>query len=301
MKYFLSFLFSVGFGFTSFGQAHVTSSGISIQGIARDANNAAQTNISQLSLDFKIYYLGAGNSEELIHQESGNVATDDFGVFSYVIDISNDKYVQISNAEAYLKVEQGGTVFSNEKLHTVPYAIHAQNGVPTGSILPFIGTSSQVPEGWLLCDGSTFTRNVYTEKLYQLLGNSNTLPNLGASYLRGIGGHPQWTGYQGPSLRSHQGDRVKNHQHSINIDTQTNNDGEHKHQLPYDSQGGSTSEQSITSTGGDDEEYANTPDQMKNGSAHRHRIQYSGNTGDANNQASENRVFGYGVNYIIKI
>lgn len=301
MKKLLLALLFIAIGSTSYSQAHVTSSGISVQGIARDANNSAISNISRLALDFTIYYLNSSNVEVQILSESGNVSTDDFGVFSYVIDISNSRFIQISNVEAYLKVEQGGTVFSNEKLQSVPYAIHAQNGVPTGSILPFIGTSSQVPEGWLLCDGSTFTRNVYTEKLYELLGNSNTLPNLGASYLRGIGGHPQWSGYQGPSLRSHQGDRVKNHQHSISIDTQTNNDGEHKHNLPFDSRSGSTSEQSLTSSGGDDEEYDTSSDNMKIGSAHRHRIQYSGNTGDANNQASENRVFGYGVNYIIKI
>ena len=282
-------------------QAHVASSGISVQGIARDANNSALANIDRLTLDFTIYYLNSSNAEVQILAESGTVATDDFGVFSYVIDISNDKYVQIANTEAYLKVEQSGVVFSNEKLQTVPYAIHAQNGVPTGSILPFIGNSSQVPEGWLLCDGSTFSRNAYTEKLYQLLGENNTLPNLGASYLRGIGGHPQWSGYQGPSLRSHQGDRVKNHTHSISIDTHTNTDGAHKHKLPDDSQWSADSRRSLTSTSGDDEQWVSMPDDIKGDSDHRHRIQYNGNTGSATDQNQENRVFGYGVNYIIKI
>lgn len=282
-------------------QAHVSSSGISIQGIARDANNSALSNIDRLTLDFTIYYFNSSNSEVQIIGESGTVATDDFGVFSYVMDISNSKFVEISNVEAYLKVEQGGVIFSNEKLQTVPYAIHAQNGVPTGSILPFVGTASQVPEGWLLCDGSTFTRNVYTEKLYQLLGNTNTLPNLGASYLRGTGGHPQWSGYQGPALRSHQGDRVKNHTHPVSIDTHTNTDGRHKHYLPMDSQSGGGTRQTLYDSSGYDERWVSQPNEIMDDSDHRHRIQYSGNTGNATNNNQENRVFGYGVNYIIKI
>jgi len=44
-------------------QASVTSTGISIQGIARDENNSALANIDQLGLTFKIYYLDASNAE----------------------------------------------------------------------------------------------------------------------------------------------------------------------------------------------------------------------------------------------
>jgi len=295
MKYLLSFLFLFGLGLTSYGQAHVSSSGISIQGIARDANNAAQTNISQLSLDFKIYYLGAGNSEELIHQESGNVSTDDFGVFSYVIDISNDKYVRIANKEAYLKVEQGGVVFSNEKLQTVPYAIHAQNGVPTGSIMPFIGGSTDVPPGWLLCNGASFPDDVYHAKLKALLGSNNT-PNLSGAYLRGVGTSGS---HAGPSLKGFQQDQVKQHRHSVSLSGNTNNDGAHRHNLPMDSQGGGGTRQSLSDTSGYDERWVDQGSEIEAQSNHRHSLTISGNTN--NTGSSEARVYGYGVNYIIKI
>lgn len=295
MKYFFSAIFSLLFTLSIFGQAHVTSSGISIQGIARDANNAAQTNISQLSLDFKIYYLGTGNSEELIHQESGNVSTDDFGVFSYVMDISNDKYVRIANKEAYLKVEQGGVVFSNEKLQTVPYAIHAQNGVPTGSIMPFIGGTSDVPPGWLICDGASFPDDVYHAKLKTLLGSTNT-PDLTGAYIRGIGTSGS---HAGPSLKGFQQDQVKEHRHSVSLSGNTNNDGVHRHDLPLDGQRGGGTRQSLGDTSGYDEAWGDPGSQIEGQSRHSHAISISGNTN--NTGSSEARVYGYGVNYIIKI
>ena len=68
-------------------QTNVTSSGMSIQGIARDENNAAIANVDQLGLVFTIYYLGTGNSEQPILTRTANVKTDNFGVFSYVLDI----------------------------------------------------------------------------------------------------------------------------------------------------------------------------------------------------------------------
>lgn len=47
----------------------------------------------------------------------------------------------------------------------------------------------KVPEGWLKCDGSLFSKNGYPE-LYLTLGNSNVLPNLtsprGAAWIVGI-------------------------------------------------------------------------------------------------------------------
>ena len=290
-----------------FGQAHVSSSGISIQGIARDANNSALANIDRLTLDFTIYYLNSSNSEVQILGESGTVATDDFGVFNYVIDISNDKYVEIANTEAYLKVEQSGVVFSNEKLQTVPYAIHAQNGVPTGSILPFVGTESQVPPGWLLCDGRTFTRNAITEKLYQILGNSNTTPDLQAAVLKGTGVGARWSGYVGPDLRDTHGHQVMNHQHNINtnIDENTNEDGEHGHSLPFDSNGDGCDNDTLEGTGGNDECFADWyKNQMRPCSAHAHRLQFNLNVNTSNPNSGgggENRVYSYGVNWIIKI
>lgn len=300
MRYFLTTLFSLLFITAVEGQAHVTSSGISVQGIARDANNSALLNLNALSLDFVIYYLGSANNEEIIHQESGNVSTDGFGVFSYVVNISNSNFVKISNKESYLKVSQGSAIFSNEKLHTVPYAIHAQNGVPTGSIMPFVGNSSNVPAGWLLCDGASFTDDAYHAKLKSLLGSVNT-PNLSGTYLRGTGTSGN---HVGPSLNAFQQDQNKEHLHAVTLSGNTNNDGAHRHMLPYDGQSGTTL-QSLSDTSGYDEAWRDPVDDPNNGnsistgSEHQHALTLRGNTD--NSGSAEARVYGYGVNYIIKI
>jgi len=274
-------------------QSNVTTSGISIQGIARDENNGALANIDQLGLTFTIYYLGSGNSEQLIFTTPATVRTDNFGVFSYVLSIDQLLYNQISTQSAYLKVMQGSIVFSNEKLQAVPYAIYAQNGVPTGSIMPFIGTAA--PNGWLLCDGSTFTDNTSNASLKALLG-STTTPNLKGLFLRGIGAAP--TGETGPLLKTVQQDDIASHLHTVNITT--TNDGLHNHtngnytQL-LQSNSFDTGRDVDTTTG---EPGIRTSAAMLANGNHSHTV--SGNTGNYGSQ-SETRPINYGVNYIIKI
>ena len=276
-------------------QANVTASGISIQGIARDENNSALSNIDQLSLNFRIYYLDGSNAEVLILNETNNVKTDNFGVFSYVMSIPNTVFTQICNTPAYLKVTQGSVVFSNEKLQAVPYAIHAQNGVPTGTIMAYIGSTA--PEGWLLCNGATFDDNAKHAKLKELLGNSLTTPNLNARYLRGTG---TVTGREAIALRGTQDDAFKEHNHGVSLTTST--DGNHNHAngsferlLKRDGTG--------TGTGFDNssnEPNINTSEVMSNAGNHTHTI--SGNTANAGSAAAnETRVFAYGVTWIIKI
>lgn len=275
-------------------QANVTSSGISIQGIARDENNAAQANIDQLSLTFRIYYLGTGSTEVQILSQTANVKTDNFGVFSYVLTISNAIFTEISNNASYLKVSQGNVVFSDEKLQAVPYAIHAQNGVPTGTIMAYIGATA--PAGWLLCDGAAFSDNTTNAKLKELLGGLNT-PNLNARYLRGTG---TVTGREAIALRGTQDDAFKEHNHGVSLTTST--DGNHNHAngsferlLKRDGTG--------TGTGFDNssnEPNINTSDVMSNAGNHTHTV--TGNTANAGSAAAnETRVFAYGVTWIIKI
>ena len=285
--FFLATFFSVK---NVHAQASVTSTGISIQGIARDENNSALTNIDQLGLTFRIYYLDGSNNEVQILSQTQNVRTDNFGVFSYVLPIENTHFIMISNTPAYLKVTQGSVVFSNEKLQAVPYAIHAQNGVPTGTIMAYIGATA--PTGWLLCDGSTIADNAATARLRELLG-ATTTPNLSARYLRGAG-----TSTRGSiALKAFQEDDVRQHAHYV--DLTTNETGSHNHAngsyerlLKKDGTG--------TGTGFDNS--SNEPniyvsEVMSNAGAHTHTVQgFSGNSG-----ISETRVLSYGVTWIIKI
>ena len=271
-------------------QANVQSTGISIQGIARDENNSALANIDQLGLQFKIFYLNASNTEVDILNQSANVKTDNFGVFSYVMTIDKSLFTAISNSQAYLKVTQGSTVFSNEKLQAVPYAIQAQNGVPSGTIMAYIGATA--PEGWLLCNGAVFNDNPYNAQLKSLLG-STTTPNLNGMFLRGTG--TAGTGQSGPALKSVQQDEIKSHLHGINLTT--NEWGQHAHTTAFANDdyngvgGGSTGLEDDTS------QAANRTLATNATGEHSHTV--VGNT--ATNGATETRPINYGVNYIIKI
>ena len=48
--------------------------------------------------------------------------------------------------------------------------------VPVGTIVAYLGDKDNIPRGWLLCDGSTFSQSQYP-KLKERLGGTN-LPNL---------------------------------------------------------------------------------------------------------------------------
>jgi hypothetical protein len=277
-------------------QANVTATGISIQGIARDESNSALSNIDALSLNFRIYYLDGANAEVLILNETNNVRTDNFGVFSYVMNIPNTVFTQICNTSAYLKVTQGSVVFSNEKLQAVPYAIHAQNGVPTGTIMAYIGSTA--PTGWLLCNGSTFDDNATNAKLKELLG-STTTPNLNARYLRGTG---TVTGREAITLKGTQDDSFREHNHGVGS-LVTNETGSHNHS---DGDWSRLMKNGFNYTmgGGTDnsngEPSLNEAKVMVNAGNHTHTI--SGTTANAGNATvNETRVFSYGVTWIIKI
>jgi len=89
------------------------------------------------------------------------------------------------------------------------------NGVPAGTIVPFAG--NPIPDGFLLCDGSTLSRTIYAD-LFSALGGiwygsssgptSFNIPDLRGKFIRGLGGNSD-------SLGVTQGDDVKPHAHTI--------------------------------------------------------------------------------------
>ncbi len=274
-------------------QTNVTSSGISIQGIARDINNEALTNIDQLDLKFEVYYLvGTSTTPTIISTTLATVKTDNFGVFSYVVSLNQDQSNLISTQSAYLRVSSLGVVFSDEKLQTVPYAIYAQNGVPTGSIMPYIGTTA--PNGWLLCDGSAIPSGIYYDKLKTLVGNNT--PDLRAMFLRGAG---SGNGEVGPDLKVVQQDALGTHNHGVNINT--NYAGSHDHSAGAGGyfevlkQDNNSTANSTDYSNGEPNLYSSRP--IKADGNHYHNV--SGNTYTTG--GSETRPINYGVNYIIKI
>lgn len=288
-------IFGLLFNSKTNAQTTVLSSGMSIQGIARDINNQALANIDQLDLVFTVYYyIGASTTPTVIQTRTANVKTDNFGVFSYVFVIDQAQYNLISNNSAYLKVSSSGVVFSDEKLQTVPYAIYAQNGVPTGSIMPFIGNLA--PAGWLLCDGTAIPSGSYYDNLRNLAG-ANT-PDLRAMFLRGVG---NGNGKVGPALKQVVQDDVEAHSHAVALTTSMN--GDHWHPLTrrsnsnngaYDGGDGRATEESAVTTD------RSIIGQFSTLNAGNHTHTVNGSTA-VNGSATETRPINYGVNYIIKL
>lgn len=275
---------------SNYAQSSASQSGIAVQGIARDANNTALTNQS-INLTFTLYYLDASSIEQTINRVTRNVTTDAFGVFSDVIDPTAVNNSLFANNAAYLRIEKGSEVISDEKLRHVPYAISANNGVPTGSIMPFIGTVA--PEGWALCNGAALPTTA--KALIAMVGNN--APNLQGMFLRGTGNSPV-NNQAGPALKATQDESLKSHTHAKGT-LATANAGNHNH-----NNGNNTKLMSISGTG--------TPDALDNSSNeidvtggkdmldagdHTHTI-----TGDtAATGGNETRPVNYGVNYIIKL
>jgi hypothetical protein len=97
-------------------QTNVTSSGLSVQGIARDDKNEALANVDQLDLKFEVYYfIGASTTPTIILTSTATIKTDNFGVFSYVVGINQGQANLISTQSAYLRVSSANVVFSDEK------------------------------------------------------------------------------------------------------------------------------------------------------------------------------------------
>jgi len=277
----------------NYAQSSASQAGIAVQGIARDANNTALTN-KNISLTFELYYLNASSLEEPIYTTTVNVETDAFGIFSYIIDptaINNSKF---ANNQAYLRIKKGAEIISNEIFKHVPYAIAANNGVPTGSIMPFIGT--EAPDGWAICNGSELPSTA--TKLIAMVGNN--APDLRGMFLRGAGKN-NVTGYTenvGPNLKSRQQD--DNLAHSHNPGTLDTEGGAHVHKYndtygfrqdvgasgPFGRANGITHEEKTTET------------EKRDDSTEGHDHTIVGKTAET---GTESRPVNYGVNYIIKL
>lgn len=277
---------------SNYAQSSATQSGIAVQGIARDLNNTALTN-QTINLTFTLYYLDASSIEQTIYKVTRNVTTDAFGVFSDVIDPTAVNNSLFANNAAYLRIEKGSEIISDEKLRHVPYAISANNGVPTGSIMPFIGTVA--PEGWVLCNGAALPSTA--KALIALVGNN--APNLQGMFLRGTGTNPV-NNQAGPALKATQDDSLKSHSHGKGS-LITESAGNHNHANGnHDKLMSITGSNTVNSVDGDNQ-YVQ-PDlgsalKMSDSGTHTHNI--SGSTADFG--GTETRPVNYGVNYIIKL
>lgn len=284
---FLSFLMLLTVA-TNYAQTSASVAGMAIQGIARDNNNTARAS-TVVDLTFRIYH----GSNILIYETSKAVTTDAFGVFSVVLEPGAQNNVLIANNQSFLKISEGSTIISEEKLKQVPYAIAASNGVPTGAIMPYIGTTA--PEGWVLCDGRSLSSIGGSANLIALVGAN--APNLQGMFLRGAGTNTNggsFAGNDGPALNQKQDDGFEQHSHNAThghgitdpghshnttMRVRGNEDGDNEHTLAQDYS--RTYPTSATTTG----------ITINN---------FTGNTATAGT-LTETRPVNYGVNYIIKL
>jgi hypothetical protein len=281
--------------FGSFAQ--ITTTGVAIQGIAREAaTNNAITN-SSIGLKFTVYYGSALTNA--ISPISITLTTDAFGVFSYILDVSGIENKIFYDNQLMLKIEQtspSSGVISDEKLNFVPYAVSASNGVPTGSIMPFVGTIA--PRGWALCDGSALPSSAGELKTLLV---SNNAPDLRGMFIRGAGtnSNPSYNNNVGPAVKVIQTELIKSHALTVTDNGHEHGitDPGHRHLAPVKGGSGGGSNFGNGDGGDPSNSYltnSNTTGITKaNNSVTNVNVNYVGGT--------ETRPVNYGVNYIIKL
>ena len=111
------------------------------------------------------------------------------------------------------------------------------NPVPVGTILSFGGDLSNLPEGWLLCDGGSYSQSEFAD-LFEVIGSSwgatganFNVPDLRGFFLRGAdggaGNDPESStrtasnsgGNTGDNVGSVQDDAFQGHWHTIGEDS----------------------------------------------------------------------------------
>ena len=151
--------------------------------------------------------------------------------------VQNYSDVNFSAIYYWLKIEvlESGTYreISYSQLPSSPYSEVAYNAIlfPAGMVSPFAGPVDNIPEGWLLCDGSEISRTEYAN-LYNTIGvcwgigdgaTTFNLPDLRGMFLRGVSGDSENDpdaenrivlndngGNTGNNVGSYQGDAIRN-------------------------------------------------------------------------------------------
>lgn len=300
----------------AFSQAIATSSGISVQGLLKDTTGTPLSNVIGASLNFTLYYLDSDSNITTITSIQDEVNTDDYGVFSYVLNVGSSEFEDLAFYQSYMRIDNGTQQIFNQKLYSVPYAIHARNGYPVGTILPYLG--DELPSGWLFCNGESIPNDIFHSNLIALVGENT--PNLSGVFLRGTGtqgslvNYYEWgynsqgnqTTYSGPDLMTFQNDAMSRHSHSSGT-IALSEAGRHIHPVRADGvspNGTNTTRdgQSVVGTSNSDEGMYEFTDEtwrpIDYAGEHTHNL--GGNTGIRGN-GNEVRPVNYGVNYIIKI
>lgn len=285
---------------TALAQASFTATGIAVQGIARDANNSAYKN-QNITLIFQFFSKSdAGAENPTFSAVSKQVVTDNFGVFSTIIDPTFENNSVFANQKVWLRItnKEDSRIIQESQLMHVPYAISANNGVPTGTIMPFMGGEENVPAGWLLCDGRSIPDGALKDMLDSQNLESSKTPDLRGMFLRGTGHHKGEDNFVGADLGKSQLDAIKTHLPTLTDGEHAHpiTDKEHSHKVPV---ADSASDGDIPENGSELDGWGvlNHPSYTgitgTNSASSNISVKYNG--------TSETRPVNYGVNYIIKL
>lgn len=109
--------------------------------------------------------------------------------------VGNFNMIDWSKGQKFVQLSLGGApVGMPSQLVSVPFALHASNGVPPGSIMAYGGDKNKIPDGWLLCDGAVKPVAQY-QALYNAIGTqfgsgsgvgTFHLPDFRGRFLRGM-------------------------------------------------------------------------------------------------------------------
>lgn len=218
--------------------------GFNYQAVVRNADGVLLAN-SDVSLRISLYPGQLAAAPTWV--ETHKVHTDISGSFGITVgkgsrdanSVANN-YADINFAAVYywMKIEilEGSNYreVSYAQLPSSPYSEIAHNATltfPAGIIIPFAGPVENIPNGWLLCDGSAISRSDFGN-LYNAIGvcwgtgdgvTTFNLPDLRGMFLRGVSGvsgnDPDADsrvvlkdngGNTGNNVGSYQGDAIRN-------------------------------------------------------------------------------------------
>lgn len=255
----LSFIFCVlMMSLTSIAQN--SGLGFNYQAVVRNADGVLLAN-SDVNLRISLYPGQQAATPSWV--ETHKVHTDYSGCFGITVGkgtresssvAANYKDINFAAVYYWMKIEilEGSNYreVNFAQLPSSPYSEAAFNATltfPAGMIIPFAGPAENIPDGWMLCDGSAISRTNYAN-LYKAIGvcwgtgdgaTTFNLPDLRGMFLRGVSGESgndpdadnrvlltDNGGNTGNNVGSYQGDAIRNVWGTFSTSSVWPNDGD---------------------------------------------------------------------------
>ena len=214
---------------------------------------------------------------------TGEIQARNNGVGALLVINENGGDIEAGSVPGPVEVNVTGRVYAYDQPTATYYEL-----VPPGTITMWFGATTNVPDGWAICDGGTYTKSDNSGPI--------TTPDLQGMFLvsRGASGNsaylPHDTG--GIDLVTLTADQNPPHNHTVNLTT--SNGGSHRHSM-----GGDFGEHDGNGSGGEDGfEDAGSRD---TGSAGSHNHTLTGNTQNVGGTPHENRPPFHALVYIMKL